>query len=112
MLLAYLLVGIRRESRFLSAGVTAMSVVRRTARPAVSVPLSLSLWGDSGDADEWWDILVRPRAVLDATGAATLCREPPGSKTETPVRIDGRGISSPILNSSVCALRAICGELQ
>ncbi|MFB7218601.1 DUF4259 domain-containing protein [Streptomyces sp. NPDC056227] len=71
-----------------------------------------ALWGDSGDADEWWDILVRPRAVLDATGAATLCREPPGSKTKTPVRIDGRGISSPILNSSVCALRAICGKLQ
>ncbi|WP_442818580.1 DUF4259 domain-containing protein [Streptomyces sp. NBC_01320] len=71
-----------------------------------------ALWVDSGDADEWRGILVRPCAVLDATGAATLCREHPGRKTNTPVRIDGRGISSPILNSSVCAFRAICGKLQ
>ncbi|MCX4532532.1 DUF4259 domain-containing protein [Streptomyces sp. NBC_00841] len=28
---------------------------------------------DSGDADLWRGVLVRRRAVLDATGAPTLC---------------------------------------
>ncbi|WPW31497.1 hypothetical protein P6B95_31660 [Streptomyces atratus] len=35
---------------------------------------------DSGGAGEWRGILVRLRAVLDATGAPTLCRASPGRK--------------------------------
>lgn len=42
-----------------------------------------ALRGDSGDADLWRGILVRLRAVLDATGAPTLCQASPGGKQKT-----------------------------